>query len=304
MRVPASDDETVAGNRTDNRDQPSPAIVPDETIAAWRLRITRNVGVLSIPFGWLLKVVRLVESAIPVGLLRRGEIEHVVHSAYAAAPDFYNPGKYPIRYEEQLVPVIERAIGAPQGQRLLDLYCGHGREAEIFARTGFDVLAVDVQPAVIDRARAYAAEAGFSASFRTADIDTWTPPDTNWDIVYTSLWMYSTIPDRGSRIAWLKRLANWVAPGGCLVVSVTPGSKRPGPLLRHSAAWFVRLLTLNSRRPEFGDRFHTGLFWHDFTPESLDEELEAAGMEVLDTLEVGGATPCNFYLLRARAAES
>lgn len=304
MKVPVGKQETVAKSRVNSRGQPASAIVPETRVAGWRLNVTRHIGMLSMPFGWLLSAVRLVESAIPIGLLRRGEIEHVVHSAYAAAPDFYDPSKYPIRYEEQIMPIVERTIGAATERRLLDLYCGHGREAEIFARSGFDVLAVDVQPAVIKRARAYAAQADFHADFKTADIDTWTPPSTDWDVVYTSLWMYSTIPDRGPRIAWLKRLSGWVAPGGCLVISVTPGARGPKPSLRHAVAWLVRCLTLNSRRPEFGDRFHTGLFWHDFTSETLREELDTAGMEILDMLEIGGGTPCNFYLLRARTSGS
>lgn len=271
---------------------------PEHTASRWRVTVVRHVGYLSSPFEWLVKLVRIVESAIPIGLLRRSEIDHVVRRAYEEVPDFYDPSKYPIRYEEQLLPILEGSACESSGRRLLDLYCGHGREAEIFARAGFKVVAVDAQSAAVERAREYAARAGFDAEFTTADIDNWQPSDSDWDVVYTSLWMYSTIPDREARIAWLKRLSSWVASGGCLVVSYTPQATGPGAFLRHALAWLFRLLTLNERRPEFGDRFHTGLFWHDFTSEAFRAELEAAGVKILDSLEIGGGTPCNFYLLR------
>ena len=294
MTEPAKGDSTaVSLSRTepDRRTTRRPA--------GWRMAIAERLGVPAIPFAWLRKLVTVIVEAVPVGLLRRSEIEHVVHAAYAEVPDFYHPSDYPIRYEEELVPIIERTIGAIRGLRLLDLYCGHGREAEIFARAGFDVSAVDAQPAVIERAREYAKQAGFIAEFTAADIDRYTPSDSDWDVVYTSLWMYSTVPDQGARVRWLKRLSGWVKPGGCLIISTTPRPAGIAPIARHLLAHLIRVLSLNSRRPEFGDRFHNRLFWHDFSLDTLLGELDAAELEILDSLEIAGGTPCNFYLLRA-----
>ncbi|MFW2405414.1 MAG: class I SAM-dependent methyltransferase [Gammaproteobacteria bacterium] len=298
MTDPVSSNDTAATIGPAQRDRPT-----HDGPAGWRIGVARRVGVLSVPFEWLVRFVRIIESAIPIGLLRRSDIGRIVHMAYAEAPDFYDPDKYRIRYEEQLLPLIERSVGAANGRRLLDLYCGHGREAEIFSRTGFDVFAVDAQPAVIERARQYAREAGFAAQFTIADIDSWSPADRNWDVIYTSLWMYSTIPDRDSRVDWLRRLSGWLAPGGCMIISITPWSSGYAAALRHAVAWIVRILTLNPRRPELGDRFHTGLFWHDFTSSALHAELAAAGMQVVDSLEIGGGTPCDLHLLQVAGEE-
>ena len=265
--------------------------------SSWRVAVAQHIGVLSRPVEWLLKLVRAAESAIPIGLLSRHEIEHVVRSAYDEAPDFYDPVTYPIRYEESLVPVLEAVMGSVNGRRLLDLYCGHGREAEIFASAGFDVLGVDVRADVIDRARKFAEDAGFEAEFLNADVETWTPSAAAWDIVYTSLWIYSTIPDRAARRAWLERLSGWVVPGGCLVISTTPRGPGVAASLRYAIASFLRIISLNPRRPELGDRFHTGLFWHDFTDATLRAEVMEAGLTIVEMLEISGGTPCTFYLL-------
>ena len=282
---------------------PERSLANDRGASAWRMGLAVRAHVLSQPFDWLLRAARIVASALPIGLLRRADIDEVVHRAYAEAPDFYDPDTYPIRYEEQLLPILVNTIGSMQGRRLLDLYCGHGREAEIFARAGFQVLGVDAQPAVIERARTYAQESGFDAEFIHANVDEWRPDANDWDVVYTSLWMYSTIPDRDARYAWLRRLWDWVAPGGCLVISVTPGSDGAGTTLRHAVARAVGLLTLNSRRPEKGDRFHTGLFWHDFTDAGLREELHAAGLAVVESLPIDTGTRCHFYVLRRPGAD-
>jgi len=301
MTEPATRQETTTETRLTNAGQQVDRVdAGSQAPVGWRVALAQHVSCLSIPFESLVKALHIMESAIPVGLLQRTEIEQLVRRNYAAAPDFYDPRKYRIRYEEQLLPILERHIGKPAGHRLLDLCCGHGREAEIFARAGFKVYGVDSQEAVIARAQAYAEHVGFQAEFTAADIETWVPPQADWDIVYTSLWMYSTVPDRAARKQWLGRLSDWVASSGCLVISVTPQSGGAGPAVRHAIAWLTRLLSLNSRRPELGDRFHNGLFWHDFTDRTLVAELDDAGMEIIDSLEIGGGTPCHFYLLRPR----
>lgn len=266
---------------------------------SWRMRLARALDRLPHVFDGLVGAARIVATGLPVGLLRRNEIRRLVHEAYADAPGFYDPAMYPIRYEERLLPLLERH---GNGRRLLDLYCGHGREAEIFARAGYAVTAVDAQTEVVARARRYAERAAFEASFVAADVEHWTPPAVDWHVLYTSLWMYSTIPDRAARLAWLARLASWLDDGGLLVLSVTPRPPGRGAAVRHAIARFTAWLSLNDRRPELGDRFETWLFWHDFTRSEVLEEIDAAGLSLVDELVIGGGTPCSFFILRACAA--
>ncbi len=278
---------------------------PSQRPRSWRARLAGSTAQVTRPAEALLRASVVLQEALPVGLLDREEILAAVHEAYASVPAFYDPREYPIRYERELIPRLQ-ALGC--GANLLDLYCGHGREAEMFADAGFRVLGVDVLNEVIERARRYAQEAGFDAEFLTADVDRWEPETPGWDVVYSSLWMFSTIPDRSARHRWLERLSTWLAPDGLLVLSTTP---RPGArkaAWRQRAARTVSIVSGNVRRPELGDRFHRELFWHDFEPAEVLEELSDAQLTVVDSLSIGGGTPCDFFVARragllAQAAE-
>ena len=246
------------------------------------------------------RIVRLVAGGITVGLLGRPEIDKVVFDSYAKAPDYYDPEKYTIRYEEEFLDALESHVGRSRTKprRLLDLYCGHGREAEIFSNAGYSVTAVDLFPEVIDRARRYAADNGFEADFVVADIDRWEPPSRDWDVVYTSLWMYSTVPDRAARIDWARRIASWAEPNGVLVLSVRTRSGGRGPALRYAVARATSAITFSDRSPELGDRFDASLFWHDFAGDEAEQELLTAGLQVVGRFDVGGGAPCAFLVVR------
>jgi 2-polyprenyl-3-methyl-5-hydroxy-6-metoxy-1,4-benzoquinol methylase len=262
-----------------------------------RARLGRGSNRLAKPFRKLLNVAELLQESIPVGIMRASDIDAAVQRAYADAPDFYDPSAYRIDYETDLVEPLKALT---TGRRLLDLYCGQGREARIFAEAGFEVLGVDALASSVEGAKRYAAAEGFDASFVAADIDDWTP-DAQWDVVYTSLWMYSTIPDRAARLHWLKRFTAWLKPGGVLVISTTPNNSPTAAARRYKVARAVALLTLNSRRPELGDRFYRSLFWHDFTPDEIRAELEELDLDVVQELHRAPPTPCDMFLLQHRA---
>lgn len=263
----------------------------------WRMRMARHAESLTRPFQWLLRAAELASEGLPVGLLQNHEIEQLVSEAYREVPDFYNPNHYPIRFEQELIPVLQRL---QNGRRLLDLYCGHGREAELFSRAGYRVLGVDRLDSVIERARDYASESGFTAEFLCADVTGWQPPHKDWDVVYTSLWMYSTIPDRKARIAWLQRLASWPVADGLLVVSTMPRIQNRGPYFRHIIACLAAALSFNKRWPELGDRFYKRLFWHDFRDDEAIAEFCAAGLDHLESIALNNKTPCTFHILKPR----
>lgn len=269
------------------------------TISRWRTALARRSESLARPAEFLLRFSILVREAFPVGLLREHEIEHVVREAYREFPDFYDPDEYHLRYEDKLLPVLEKQA---RGKRLLDLYCGHGREAAIFAGAGFDVFGVDEDAQSVEKARAYLARSELQAEFIAANVNQWQPARTDWDVIYSSLWMYSCMPGRAARLHWLKRVSHWLQPQGVLVISVTPRISERAARVRKIIARVVSFASLNGRRIELGDRFHTRLFWHDFANSDVESELAQAGLRTIDTLEIGGSTPCTFFLAKSDAS--
>ncbi len=65
----------------------------------------------------------------------------------------------------------------PDGKRLIDIGAGEGRDAVFFAEQGFDVIAVDISPAGLEKARRLAAERGVDITTLEADINDFTLPE-------------------------------------------------------------------------------------------------------------------------------
>lgn len=268
------------------------------SVSSWRTAFARRSQSLTKPAEFFLRLSALVREAFPVGLLREHEIEHVVREAYRDFPDFYDPDDYRYRYEAELIPLLEQATS---GKRLLDLYCGQGREAAIFADAGFDVFGIDEDTHSVEKARAYLARLELQAEFEAGNVDQWQPEGSDWDVIYSSLWMYSCIPGRAARLQWLQRVPGWLSPQGVLVISVTPRPSQRAAQIRNFVARAVAFVSFNRRKIELGDRFDTHLFWHDFLASEVESELAQAGLRNVGTLEVGGPPACTFFLVERDA---
>jgi ubiquinone/menaquinone biosynthesis C-methylase UbiE len=72
---------------------------------------------------------------------------------YDAVADFYDASFSDPR--DPVLTVLLDLLGPPQGRRVLDLACGHGRVAREVARLGATVIGVDLSAALLDKARAH-----------------------------------------------------------------------------------------------------------------------------------------------------
>jgi SAM-dependent methyltransferase len=105
--------------------------------------------------------------------------------------------------------VVERLDPQP-GQRLLDLACGTGAVAELAALTGAEVAGVDIAPALIEQAKARAAERGLDIDYRVGDVEALELEDASFDLV-TSTCGVMFAPDHQ---AVARELARVTKPGG------------------------------------------------------------------------------------------
>ncbi|MEQ9406945.1 MAG: class I SAM-dependent methyltransferase [Fuerstiella sp.] len=201
-------------------------------------------------------------------------------------------------YDERILPQLDELAGPRR--RMLDAFCGQGREAEVFARNGFEVTAIDQLPWMISAARQYAADTRFSATFLTADFHTYTT-DTPFDVVYTSCWMYTTCQTSARRIAFLQQCRQLVADDGLIVMSYIAGDGdfRPAGILRLCCARLAGLLTNGNRHVEFGERIYSGLFWHHLSEKQVLRETASTELETVRVIPGEGAEP-TFRILRRR----
>lgn len=94
----------------------------------------------------------------------------------------------------------------------LDAGCGAGTEAIWLAEQGWRVTAVDVASAALDTAARRGQERDVDVRWVEADLSTWTP-EGSFDLV-TTHYAHPSIPE----LDYYERLAQWVAPGGTLLL--------------------------------------------------------------------------------------
>jgi SAM-dependent methyltransferase len=113
---------------------------------------------------------------------------------------------------------------APDGGRVLEVGCGPGRlSIRLARRHGLDVTGLDLDPAMIQRARANAhrwGPGGLRPSFLVGDVASMALPDASFDLVVSTLSMHHWA-DPGAGLAEIGRV---LRPGGrALVWDLRPG---------------------------------------------------------------------------------
>ncbi|ELY70237.1 class I SAM-dependent methyltransferase [Natrinema versiforme] len=106
------------------------------------------------------------------------------------------------------VPALERRISTLPDGRALDVATGAGRNALFLAERGYDVDAVDVSDAALERARDRAAERGVDANWIRADLADFDPGRERYDVIVVSFF---------AALEHLPALKDALAPGGVLI---------------------------------------------------------------------------------------
>lgn len=253
------------------------------TVSRTRLKFVRRSLKLSLQLKRKrLRVLAVLLRAAALGVLRPVDVDAFVAETYASDADFYHPQTRRDTYEERIVDALHEL--AP-GKRLLDAFCGQGREAAIFSRAGFDVLGIDTLEEMIDGARGYAGRESIPAEFQVAQFDTFEDPKSEgFDIVYTSPWMFSTTPTAARRREFLERCKELCKSEGIIVISYEAlnTSRIFQNVLLDSTSRLTAIVTFGYRKFQRGDRLgEAGLFWHQFEKKDAIREVEATGLEVV-----------------------
>ncbi|WP_276718134.1 class I SAM-dependent methyltransferase [Pseudooceanicola nitratireducens] len=191
--------------------------------------------------------------------------------------------KRPIENMDQHERTVARAASyLTPGARVLEVGCGTGTIAIKLAPHAGDVLATDLSDALIDIARDRASEAGVkNVRFEVADIAGL--PEGQFEAVMAFNVLH-LIPDRAAAI---RAMADRVAPGGVLVT-------KTGVL---GETWKSRLL-----RPVIGAMQLIGKapYVGFFRIRELEAEMEAAGLEIVESETMGGLAGVRFLVARKR----
>lgn len=182
----------------------------------------------------------------------------------------------------RLEPWEQALVGqyGSQSARWLVLGCGWGREALPIAQAGMTVIGVDLNRLALLAAQARADEMGTRARFHQADFFNLPYRPASFEVALLADVMYSAIPGRANRQAWLKEVRRVVLPGGLIALSFMPDRYAATSVRRLSRALIMRLRELPgmNRQWQSGDEFPSGHFFHLFQdPSELRSELEETG---------------------------
>jgi tellurite methyltransferase len=125
---------------------------------------------------------------------------------------------------------------------VLDLGCGQGRDALMFARAGHRVVGVDVSSVGVQQMVSVAEDEGLTLEGVVQDIRSYRP-DQSFDIVILDRVLHM-LPE-ADRPAMLERAMDVTAPGGHLLVAEGPKGMTPVRAAVERAGWTAVEATKN-----------------------------------------------------------
>jgi cyclopropane fatty-acyl-phospholipid synthase-like methyltransferase len=126
-----------------------------------------------------------------------------------AKADGYLFGREPNRF------LTEQAHRLKPGQRALCLGDGEGRNGVFLAEAGLDVLAVDISPVALAKARKRAAERNVQIRFEEVNLATWRWPEAEFDAV-VAIFIQFAGPNLRKTI--FARMRSALRPGGLILL--------------------------------------------------------------------------------------
>jgi len=167
--------------------------------------------------------------------------------------------------------------------RMLVIGAGLGREALEIARRGVTVMGMDISLDAMQVAQRRASAAGVPAWFHQASLFELPYKPRSFDYAILASGMYSAIPGRVTRQAWLKALRQSLKVDALTILGFTP--ERPpltvGRTIRFQLTAMLRRLPGANHACQPGDTCLAGHFMHAFQDENeLRAELTEAGAAI------------------------
>ena len=179
---------------------------------------------------------------------------------------------------------------------LLDIGCGTGRTTIPLAKMGFNVIGIDLVPAMIFNAKKITAAKGLEIDYRVGDATALDFPENSFDYALFSNQGWTQIPERTERLKALEEAHRVLKPDGIFIFSAHP---RRG--LKYLPFWILQGIKLYLLKPlgwpvmeqDFGDRFfkrektdqnktYTRQYIHIPKIKEVRREIMRAGFKILE----------------------
>ena len=149
------------------------------------------------------------------------------------------------------------------GSRVLDVGCGTGRTTIPLYEQGYEVVGVDITPAMIDTARSIASQQGLAINYEVGDATHLPYPNESFDHALFSFNGWAQIPGRVNRAAALSEIYRVLRPGGHYVFTTHTRTfkltRAPFWIKQWMKCYVLKPLGWPIQEEEFGDRFFSRL---------------------------------------------
>ena len=164
------------------------------------------------------------------------------------------------------------------------LGAGVGRESIALAQRGLRVIGLDLNHDALCLAARTALSKSIDVAFVQGSFLALPIIPRQMDYLFLSGIMYSSVPGRHARQAWLRSLSTRLKAGGVAIVSFLidrTGQAAPPRLAHRLSAWLAGLPGANHAY-QLGDVFSSGHFLHAFvTEEELRSEMTETGATIV-----------------------
>ena len=185
------------------------------------------------------------------------------------------------------------------GAKLLDVGCGTGRTTMPFVQMGFDVIGVDLVPAMIYTAKEIAQEKSIEIDYRVDDATELSFENNTFDYAFFSNQGWAQTPGAENRLRVLKEVRRTLKPGGIFIFTAHPRVWAFEFFFTWIWLWskfyLLKPLGVQIKELDFGDRFfdrenyrekkiyNKKQYIHIPTVEEVRAQIKQAGFHLLES---------------------